>query len=104
AITPRRINTVTALIASNVTTTRWVGEMGVRSASTTKVAKADSKASPAAIGPRTRTARAPAGAAVAVRSAASDGSMLVTLAMDPDGNAAAQGRQHGCVYTTMLPD
>ena len=51
AMTPSSRNTVSALISSSVTTTSWVGAIGVRSASTTKVTKADSSASPAAIGP-----------------------------------------------------
>ena len=61
AMTPSSRSTVSALISSSVTTTWWVGAIGVRPASTTKVTKADSSASPTAIGPSTRIARFAAG-------------------------------------------
>ena len=54
--------TVAAFTNSRLTTTLCVGKSGVRSASTTKVAKADNKASPTAIGPRMRVSPRAAGA------------------------------------------
>jgi hypothetical protein len=56
--------TVAALIRRRVTTTECVGAIGVRSASTTKVAKADAMASAAASAPNVRIARPLAGAAI----------------------------------------
>ena len=55
---PSSSSTVAAFTRSSVTTTLWVGAIGVRSARTTKVTKADSSASTTASGPSTRVSAA----------------------------------------------
>ncbi len=60
---------VIPLAASSETTTSWVGAMGVRPASTTKVTIADSSASATAAMPRERAIQPAAGAAALTSSA-----------------------------------
>src|SRR5947207_14378194 len=61
--------TVTALTSRSVSTTSWVGRIGVRFASTRKVTSADNSASATATTPRMRASRPGAGAAAVASSA-----------------------------------
>ena len=62
-------STVTAFTSNSVTTTLCVGEIGVRSARTMKVMKAESRAKPTTTGPTVRDSLGFAGAAPIVASA-----------------------------------
>ncbi len=70
AMTTTRRNTVTALARRSVTTTSCVGGIGVRPASTTKVTRADSKATATAAKPSARGSHPGGGAAAGVTSSA----------------------------------
>ena len=61
---------MTALPASSVTTTSWVGAIGVSPASTTKVTSAESSARATAVRPSERASHPEAGAAAALTSSA----------------------------------
>src|SRR4051812_14982038 len=78
---PTSRKTVVALIRSSVTTTECVGAIGVKSASTTKVAKADAMARAAASAPKVRRARPVAG--LGVNSAGVAWSTLAILVIEP---------------------
>ena len=81
-MTLSRTRTVTQLTISKVITTRWVGAIGVRSASTMKVSSAEISDSKAAMPPMIRIDR-PTDGAGAARSAVAVGSTLKALVMTP---------------------
>ena len=87
-ITPSSSSTVAAFTSSSVTTTLWVGGIGVKSARTMKVTKADSSARPTAIGPSIRVSPRLAGGATSAVSALAACSTL----MDPCQRMAERWR------------
>src|ERR1041385_4255830 len=99
---PTSRKTVAALIRSSVTTTAWVGVIGVRSARTTKVAKADSIASAAASGPSTRTARLVAGAATSAGVVCSTLAILVIQPREKLGQPQQEQSRVGANGPLML--
>ncbi len=78
-ITPSSSSTAAAFTKSSVTTTLWVGGIGVKSARTIKVTKAESSARPTAIGPSSRASPRFVGGATSAASALAACSAL----MDP---------------------
>ncbi len=78
---------VMPLAASSETTTSWVGAMGVRPASTTKVTSADSSASATATMPSERAIQPVAGAAALTSSAVAAWLTWVIRLISPNGNS-----------------
>ena len=76
-----------ALAARSETTTSWVGAIGVRPASTTKVTRAESSAKATAARPSARGSHPDAGAVAAdTSSAVADWPTVVINSSHPNGN------------------